>query len=140
MEKQQRIFIGGVWDLFHVGHLNALRSAKSLGNFLVVGINTDKLVYRLKKRYPIIPQRQRLTIVEACRYVDKAIIQNKMSNIKDLVKEKIDILCIGYDWKNKSFEGLDWARKHLKVVYIPRILDINSSMIKHKLGSEDFQL
>ena len=140
MEKQQRIFIGGVWDLFHIGHLNALKAARALGDFLVVGINADKLVYKVKKRHPIIPQEQRLAIVGACKYVDKVIIQNEMSAISDLVQEKIDILCIGQDWENESFEGLDWAREHLKVVYLPRILNISSSMIKCKLGTDNFQL
>ena len=71
----------GVYDMFHIGHLNILRRAKGLCDYLVVGVTTDELCYKRKHKYPIICETERLEIIQAIRYVDQAIFQTNMDKV-----------------------------------------------------------
>lgn len=103
MEKKYNIgYTTGVFDLFHIGHLNIIRRAKELCDFLIVGVSTDELVRCYKHKTPVIPYKERIAIVEAIRYVDKVVQQSSMDKIEAWNKYRFDALFHGDDWKGTS--------------------------------------
>ena len=100
--KVNNIYVLGVFDLFHVGHLNMLEKAKSLGGKLHVGINSDRVVKEYK-RQPIIPQDERLAIVAACSYVDESFVVDTFDNKAIVLNKKINLIVHGDDWKGDSY-------------------------------------
>lgn len=92
----------GVFDLFHVGHLNILKRAKEQCDFLIVGVSTDELVQNYKHKTPIIPFEERAQIVESIKYVDKVIPQTNMNKFEAWEKEKFNVIFHGDDWKNSN--------------------------------------
>lgn len=102
MKKYKIGYTTGVFDMFHIGHLNLIKRAKEQCEYLIVGVSTDDLVINYKNKKPIIPFEERLAIIESVRYVDRAVPQytmNKMDAWKDL---KFDVLFHGSDWKNSE--------------------------------------
>ena len=81
MEKFKIGYTTGVYDMFHIGHLNILRRAKEQCDYLIVGVTTDELCYQRKQKYPIICESERVAIVEAIRYVDRVVLQKDMDKI-----------------------------------------------------------
>lgn len=134
-EKRKIVYTAGTWDLFHIGHLNILKKSKKLGTKLIVGVSTDKLVKSYKENYPAIPYEHRISLIKNSKYVDKVVKQEKLLDIEELKKLKIDILTIGSDWKNKRLKGLEWAKKqpNIKVVFIDYTKDISSTKIKRDI-------
>lgn len=100
MKKYNIGYVAGVFDLFHIGHLNLIRRAKEQCQYLIVGVLEDELVFRFKNKMPFIPFNERLQIVEALKYVDKAV-KVDISNV-----DKMDA------WRafqfNCFFSGDDW--------------------------------
>lgn len=92
----------GVFDLFHVGHLNIIKRAKEQCDYLIVGVSTDELVQEYKNKTPIIPYEERKQIVEAIKYVDKVVPQTSMNKFEAWGKEKFDVIFHGDDWKNSE--------------------------------------
>lgn len=131
--KKIVVYTGGVWDMFHVGHLNIFKKSKVLGNFLIVGVNTDEFVQEYKNKIPVISYKDRVKIVKACKYVDKVVKQTVLNDIRTLKKYNVNIVTIGDDWKGKYDEGLEWMKKHGKVVYIPYTKRISSTLLKEKI-------
>jgi glycerol-3-phosphate cytidylyltransferase len=126
----------GVFDMFHIGHLNILARAKALCDYLVVGVSTDELVKEYKKKVPIIPFEQRSAIVAAIKYVDEVIPQismNKMDAWEDL---HFDALFHGDDWKDSALY-IDYQEKFKKsgidLVFIKHTDGISSSLIAQRL-------
>ncbi len=134
-DKKTSVYISGTWDLFHIGHLNAIKKAKALGNYLIVGVSTDELVQEYKKNPPIFPFDHRWKIVESLKFVDRVIVQKELSTYKQFKELDFDILVVGDDWKNKHLEGIDWIKNHpvKKVVFLPRTQGISSSELKSKV-------
>ncbi len=93
----------GVFDMFHVGHLNILRKAKAECDILIVGVSTDELVMSYKQKVPIIPFEQRKEIVAAIKYVDKVVTQSSRDKIKAYDDLHFDIMFVGNDWKGTPF-------------------------------------
>ena len=130
---EKNIVVGyttGVFDMFHIGHLNILRQAKEQCDYLIVGVSTDDVVEGYKHKRPVIPFEERMAIVEAIKFVDKVVPQismNKLDAWKDL---KFDILFHGTDWKGtsmwekyeKEFEPLG-----VKIVYLPHTKGVSST-------------
>lgn len=127
----------GVYDMFHIGHLNILRRAKEMCDILIVGVTTDELCYSRKQKYPIINQEERKAIVEAIRYVDKVVFQTDMEKVR-LVKELgADAVFVGSDWKGtdawNQYEK-DFAEVGCTVVYLDHTDGISSSILREKLN------
>lgn len=100
MEKV--VYVIGVFDLFHVGHVELLRRAKALGDKLVVAINGDKMVGKYK-RTPFLCEEERLALVKACRYVDEAFIIKGFDNKEAVLKYKVNVIVHGDDWIGESY-------------------------------------
>lgn len=138
MEKKYKIgFTSGVYDMFHVGHLNILRRAKEMCDYLIVGVSTDEVVETYKHKRPIIPFEDRVAIVEAIRYVDKVVPQVTMDKMKTWEQVHFDVMFHGDEWKgtelyNKYEE--EFAKVGVSIEYIPHTEGINSSMLRDKLN------
>ena len=130
------VYTAGTWDLFHIGHLNLLKSSKEKGDFLIVGVSTDELVESYKGSKPIIPLAERMAMIEACQFVDEVIIQHSLLEISQLEKLNADILTIGDDWVGKYLEGIEWFKNNpsKEVVFLPYTKHISSTKIKQMIG------
>jgi glycerol-3-phosphate cytidylyltransferase len=135
MKKKRIIYTAGSYDLMHFGHLNILKKAKALGNYLIVGVSTDSLIARYKGMKPIICFADRVAILKELKCVDKVIKQDKFFDIKQLRQYNIDTIVLGDDWKNKSFPALDKCLRELniKMVYVPYTKRLSTSKIKEKI-------
>lgn len=114
-------YLAGTFDLFHIGHVNILRAAKSLCDKLIVGVSSDEII-SYKRKECVIPISQRIDVVRACRYVDIAIPQRSLDKVEAWSKLKYDILFVGDDWYNhKKWIEYETALKKLnvRVIYFP---------------------
>lgn len=139
MNKKYNIgYTSGVYDMFHIGHLNILRRAKELCETLVVGVTTDELCYKRKHKYPIIKEQDRVDIVKAIRYVDKVILQTDMDKIKVVKELGADVVFVGSDWKGteawNKYEK-DFAKVGCTVVYLEHTDGISSTILREKLNT-----
>ena len=128
-------YTAGVFDLFHIGHLNILRNAKSFCDKLIVGVTTDELVL-YKKKKAIIPFSERIEIVRSCKYVDIAIPQYSIDKIDIVKKIKADFLFVGDDWyKHKNWKSMELKLKkiHCQTIYFPYTKGISSTLINNIL-------
>jgi glycerol-3-phosphate cytidylyltransferase len=124
-----RVITFGTFDLFHVGHLNLLRRAKQLGDYLIVGVSTDKLNYSKKKRLPIFSEPDRVSI----KYVDETFLEESLELKPHYIKKfSADILVMGDDWQGK----FDFCKCICRVVYLKRTEGISTTEIKS--GIKDY--
>lgn len=125
-------FTAGVFDLFHIGHLNVLRNAKSMCDHLIVGVSTDELVYEYKRKMPIIPLLERIEILRHVTYVDTAIVQEDMDKMKMWRRLKFDVMFVGDDWidtpKWEEYEK-NFNKIGVKIVYFPYYQGTSSTKI-----------
>jgi len=130
-------YTAGVYDLFHLGHVNLLRNAKSLCDKLIVGVTVDELV-EYKNKQPVIPYLERIQVVRACRYVDVAIPQVSIDKIEAVRKLKANTLFVGDDWyENPKWEKMEGELKDLncRVLYFPYTQGTSSTLINETLMS-----
>ena len=92
-------YTAGVFDLFHIGHLNLIKKAKENCDFLIVGVNSDELVKEYKNKTPIIPEEERLEIIKSLKSVDKAVLVNTRDKLDAYNKYKFNRIFVGDDWK-----------------------------------------
>ena len=125
--------------MFHIGHLNILRRAKEQCEYLVVGVTTDELCYKRKKKYPIINEQDRMAIVEAIRYVDKVVPQIHMDKIKAVVENNVDVVFVGSDWKGtdawNEYEN-QFAKVGCTVEYLDYTDGISSTILRDKIQND----
>jgi glycerol-3-phosphate cytidylyltransferase len=125
----------GVFDLFHIGHVNLLRNAKGMCDKLVVGVTTDELVsYKNKKS--VISFEERMEVVRSCRYVDAVIPQEDMDKFVQWQKIKFDVMFVGDDWfKSEKWEAIDkqFKEEEVRVVYFPYSKGTSSTLINNVL-------
>lgn len=128
-------YTAGVYDLFHIGHLNLLRNAKKYCDKLIVGVSRDELV-RYKGKSPVIPLKERMEIVSAIKYVDEVCIQDNLDKTKAWEKLHYNILFVGDDWKGKS-QWNEYEKflksKGAKVIYLPYTKTTSSTLITKTL-------
>lgn len=125
----------GVYDLFHIGHLNLLKNAKGLCDKLIVGVTVDELVAYKHKR-AIIPFEDRLEIVRSIKYVDAAIPQSDIDKFAAWEKLKFDILFVGDDWyQSESWQAMEekFKKVGVKVIYFPYTKGVSSTVISRAL-------
>lgn len=123
----------GTFDLFHVGHLNLLRRAKELGDYLIVAVSSDRFNWEEKQKKCEIPDKDRMAIVEAIKYVNKVIPEDSWEQkIEDVKKYNVDVFVMGDDWKGK----FDFLKDYCEVVYLPRTEGISSTQLKEDLKSK----
>ena len=129
------VYAAGTWDMFHVGHLNIIRSAKALGDILIVGVSTDELVYEYKGHHPLLSYEDRYAVVAACRYVDVVVPQRELEKEEQLKKLDIDILVVGDDWWDRKVKGHDFMVKNgRRVVYLPYTEGRSSTQLRQALN------
>ena len=123
----------GVFDMFHIGHLNVIRRAKEQCDYLIVGVSTDALVQREKNKTPIIPFEQRCEIVSAIKYVDQVVEQPDKDKMAAWQKYHFDKMFVGSDWYGtpqwKKIEA-DFAPFGVEIVYLPHTDGISSTILR----------
>ena len=129
-------YTAGVYDLFHIGHLNLLKNAKGMCDKLIVGVTTDELVmYKGKK--PVIPFEARLEIVSIIKFVDGVVPQYDMDKLTMCKKIGADVLFVGDDWydtpKWKNYEK-EFDKSGIKIIYFPYTKGISSTKITQALN------
>ena len=127
----------GVYDMFHMGHLNILKRAKEQCDYLIVGVSTDELVQHDKNKTPIIPFEERCAIVEAIRYVDKVVPQTDKNKFAAWEKYHYNKMFVGSDWKGSP----QWNRYEkqfapvgVEIIYLDHTDGISSTILRDKLN------
>lgn len=136
MKKYKIGYTTGVFDLFHIGHLNILKKAKEQCEYLIVGVSTDEVTYSYKHQFPIIPYEDRKSIIESIKYVDKVVPQENMNKLDAYKKLNFDVVFHGDDWKGsilyKDYE--ENLKKHgVDIVYFPYTKNISSKELIRKI-------
>lgn len=131
MKKEIIGYTAGVYDLFHIGHLNLLKNAKEHCDKLIVALTTDELV-QYKGKNSIIPLNERMEIVKAIRYVDDVVVQDDLDKFNAWKKYHYDVLFVGDDWKgtdkwNKYEQQL--AEVGSRVIYFPYTKTTSSTLL-----------
>ena len=128
----KKVITYGTFDLLHYGHINLLRKAKSLGDYLIVGLSTDEFNNKDKNKECYFDYENRKSLLDAVRYVDLVIPEkNWEQKISDIQKYNVDLFVIGDDWKGKFDYLKDFG---VEVVYLPRTKEISTSKIKDDLN------
>ena len=132
-------YAAGVFDLFHVGHVNILNNAKALCDKLIVGVTTDELLAEYKRKKSIIPFAERCKIVSNIKAVDAVVAQESMNKYEMWEKIKFDIMFVGDDWYNttewKKFEE-EFSRVGVRIVFYPYTKGTSSTLINEILERE----
>jgi glycerol-3-phosphate cytidylyltransferase len=126
----KKVITYGTFDLFHYGHVNLLKRAKALGDYLIVALSTDDFNL-IKNKTAHFSYEKRKEILEAIRYVDEVIPEeNWEQKVTDIKKYNIDIFVIGDDWAGK----FDFLKEYCDVIYLPRTKGISTTKIKYDLN------
>ncbi len=135
MAKYKTGYTTGVFDLFHIGHLNLLRRAKKQCDYLIVGVSSDDLVGYKNKR-AVIPFEERIQIIQAIRYVDQAVPQINMNKMEAWEKFHFDVMFVGDDWKNTEkwnrYEE-EFQKVGVDIVYFPYTKTTSSTLLSETL-------
>lgn len=141
MHKQYRIgYTQGVYDMFHIGHLNILNKAKEYCEYLIVGVNADELVKNYKNKYPIIKEQDRAEIVRNIKAVDECIIVNTLDKVVLLKQYGFHAVFIGDDWKGSArwVQTTEELAKHgVDVIYLPHTDGVSSTMLREEIGDKN---
>ena len=126
----KKIITYGTFDLLHYGHINLLKRAKELGDYLIVAVSTDEF-NGIKGKRCYFPYDERKRLIESIRYVDLVIPENNWEQkISDIKEFKVDTFVIGDDWKGK----FDYLKGFWQVIYLPRTPEISSTKIKKDMN------
>lgn len=129
----KRVITYGTFDVLHYGHINLLKRAKALGDYLMVGLSSDEF-NKIKNKKSYYTYEQRKTILEACRYVDLVFPENNWEQKRDDIKKyQADIFVMGDDWKGK----FDFLSDLCEVTYLQRTPDVSSTQTKEYLKEHE---
>ncbi len=136
---EKKIIVGyttGVFDMFHVGHLNILKRAKEQCDYLIVGVSTDELVLHDKNKTPIIPHHERMEIVKAIRYVDEVVPQVNKNKFAAWEHYKFHKMFVGDDWKGTDIWNLfeeQFSKVDVEIVYLPHTDGVSSTILRERI-------
>lgn len=142
MKKYKIGYTTGVFDMFHIGHLNILKRSKEQCDYLIVGVSTDEVVRSYKNKTPIIPFEERIAIVRELKCVDLAVPQTSMNKMEAWEKYHFDALFHGSDWKGSSMYNKlieEFSAVGVDVVFLPHTENVSSTLLSevlHKLYCE----
>lgn len=137
MKKYRVGYTTGVFDMFHVGHLNIIKKAKEQCDYLIVGVSTDELVQEYKNKKPIIPFNERVEIVQALEYVDKVVPQENRDKFWAWKNLNFDVMFVGDDWKGKPLfieVEEEFKKVGVDIIYFPYTKDTSSTILREKLN------
>ncbi len=129
----------GVFDMFHVGHLNVLKSARSQCDHLIVGVTTDEIAAQRKGRRPIVPLLERIEIVQNIRYVDDVVPQTSMDKMEAWRDLKFDVMFVGDDWQGTDkWNALEdeFGALGVRIVYFPYTQHTSSTVLRRSVFEE----
>ncbi|GHV07687.1 glycerol-3-phosphate cytidylyltransferase [Spirochaetia bacterium] len=127
----KRILTYGTFDLLHYGHINLLKRAKSIGDYLIVALSTDEFNWNEKQKKCYFSYEIRKQLLESIRYVDLVIPENSWKQKEtDILEYHIDTFVMGDDWEGK----FDFLKEKCEVVYLPRTPEISTTQIKKDLN------
>ena len=130
----RKVITYGTFDLLHYGHINLLRRAKELGDYLIVALSTDEFNWNQKQKICYFTYEQRKQLLEAIRYVDLVIPEeNWEQKVSDVKEFRVNTFVMGNDWEGK----FDFLKDHCEVVYLPRTPEISTTQIKQELKKND---
>lgn len=139
MKKYKIGYTQGVFDMFHIGHLNLLNHAKAYCDFLIVGVNADELVWSYKHKRPVINELERNFIVSNIKAVDQCVIATSLDKVEAWNKFHFDAIFIGDDWKGNA----RWAQTEeqlapfgAEVVYLPHTDGVSSTMLRPEFADK----
>jgi len=135
--RQGRVgYVPGVFDMFHIGHLNILRNARLACDYLVAGVVSDDRAFDAKGQAPIVPIAERLEIVSSIRFVDEAVVEDVHEKLEMWERIRFDVIIKGDDWrgtaKGDKLER-DFAAVGVEVVYLPYTMHTSSTMLRRVL-------
>lgn len=129
----------GVFDMFHIGHLNIIKRAKDQCDYLIVGVSTDELVQHDKNKSPIIPYADRCAIVESIKYVDKVVPQPDKDKFAAWKRYHFNKMFVGSDWKGTEawnrFEA-QFSPVGVEIIYLDHTDGISSTILRDKLNNQ----
>jgi glycerol-3-phosphate cytidylyltransferase len=127
----------GVFDLFHIGHLNVLKRARLECDYLIVGVTSDELSLSAKKKKPVIPFQERMEIVEAIKFVDEVVPQMNYDKEEAWNNLKFDMMFVGDDWKGtEKWDQIekDFAEFGVEIFYFPYTSHTSSTILRNVLS------
>lgn len=126
----KKVITYGTFDLLHVGHINLIRRAKEMGDYLIVGLSTDEF-NEMKNKHACQSYENRKIILESIKYIDEVIAERTWEQkIEDIKKYGIDLFVIGDDWEGK----FDYLSEYCEVVYLPRTIGVSTTQIKSDIS------
>ena len=126
----------GVFDMFHIGHLNIIKKAKSMCDYLIVGVSTDELVVSEKNKIPIIPYEERAEIVRSIKYVDKVVPQQNKNKYAAWGQYRFNRMFVGSDWKGTdTWNQLEqqFAPLGVEIIYFDHTDGVSSTILRDRL-------
>jgi glycerol-3-phosphate cytidylyltransferase len=129
-------YTAGVFDMFHVGHLNILRAARAHCDWLVVGVTTDELCQANKGKLPVVPEVERVEILKAVRFVDQVVAQTTMDKLVARNELRFEVIFVGDDWRGSAtWEAIEisLAKLDCEVIYLPYTHHTSSTTLRKKI-------
>lgn len=137
MTNQKMIgYTAGTFDMFHIGHLNLLRNARSRCDYLIVGVNSDRLVQEYKGKRAVVPLEERMEIVRSLRFVDEVLQVDSLDKKISWNQRHYDLLFIGDDWKGEprwEATAKEMEQFGVKTIFLPYTKGTNSTLLREKL-------
>ena len=139
MKKYKKGYTQGVYDMFHIGHLNLINHAKDYCDHLIVAVNSDRLVENYKHKIPVVNEQERRYIVENIKAVDEAVIADTLDKVEQFKKYGFDAIFIGDDWKgNERWKQTETELREygVDVVYLPHTEGISSTILRKEKNNQ----